>query len=295
MNISLQLDHVGLATRQLDRARGTYTRLGFTLSPRSMHAGTVEPGGPVVPWGSGNHCAMFQSGYFELLGLVDASLPSSVKHMVDRHEGLHVVALACDSAQDAYAQARAAQATQRAPVDLERDVPEGPSGLRMGRARFRNVYLDEARYPEGRLILIEHRTPELLWQPHLLSHPNGAEALTDVVMVPTDLGEAASRYQQLLGLPQRLGQLLRFAMQGQGSLWLASEAALRQRVPVLRDAAVWPLAAAGIRVRSLPDLERLLLANGIPCQSSMTLDGSRACLWVAPEHAQQTALAFTSD
>ena len=37
----------------------------------SSHKGRITPDGPVVQWGSGNHCAMFRHGYFEILGLTD--------------------------------------------------------------------------------------------------------------------------------------------------------------------------------------------------------------------------------
>src|SRR3954471_3554535 len=127
MDIALRLDHLGHAVRDLERARAAYARLGFVLSPRSMHAGSVTPGGPVVPWGSGNHCAMFEHGYFELLGLVDETLPSNVKQMVQRHEGLHIVALACNSADQTFSALQVAGIAARAPITLERDAVFGPA------------------------------------------------------------------------------------------------------------------------------------------------------------------------
>ena len=97
---SFALDHVGLAVRDLEKARLAYDRLGFTLSPRSMHSGSLEPGGPVVRWGSGNHCAMFKQGYFEVLGLVEPDKPSNVKRMLDLYDGSE-----CDAADDRLLQA----------------------------------------------------------------------------------------------------------------------------------------------------------------------------------------------
>ncbi|MFT4465451.1 MAG: VOC family protein [Sodalis sp. (in: enterobacteria)] len=67
-----------------------------------QHAGTSEADGKIVPWGSGNHCAMFAQGYFEIIGLMDADMPSNVKKMVERYEGLHIVAMQCPRADDAY-------------------------------------------------------------------------------------------------------------------------------------------------------------------------------------------------
>ncbi len=42
---------------------GAWETLGFTLTPRGRHIG----------WGTGNYCIMLESGYIELLGVVDPS------------------------------------------------------------------------------------------------------------------------------------------------------------------------------------------------------------------------------
>ena len=68
--LRLELDHVGVAVKSLDRGRDAYAKLGFTLAARSIHSGSRVPGGPVELWGSGNHCAMFREGYLEELGRV---------------------------------------------------------------------------------------------------------------------------------------------------------------------------------------------------------------------------------
>ena len=60
---------------------------------RSIHSGSRVPGAPVEVWGSGNHCAMFREGYLEIIGLTDPEKYSSVKPMVERYEGLHIVAI----------------------------------------------------------------------------------------------------------------------------------------------------------------------------------------------------------
>ena len=100
--LTLSLDHVGLAVKYLATAKNAYQKLGFNLTALSMHAGANDTDGKIVPWGSGNHCAMFAQGYFEIIGLMDAALPSNVKKMVERYEGLHIVAMRCSRAEDAY-------------------------------------------------------------------------------------------------------------------------------------------------------------------------------------------------
>ena len=57
------LDHPVIAARDLDAARDTYERLGFTIPPLGSH----------VEWGPGNLCIMFPDDYLEIRGFVDLS------------------------------------------------------------------------------------------------------------------------------------------------------------------------------------------------------------------------------
>jgi len=52
------IDHAVILVRDLERARDTYARLGFTLTPRGTHS-----------LGSQNHCIMFGRDYLELMAL----------------------------------------------------------------------------------------------------------------------------------------------------------------------------------------------------------------------------------
>src|SRR5690349_20670454 len=60
------LDHIGIAVPDLAAAAASYQRLGFQLTPLQQQSGPLEPGGPVVRWGSANRCAMLEQGYLEL-------------------------------------------------------------------------------------------------------------------------------------------------------------------------------------------------------------------------------------
>lgn len=291
---ALGLDHVGLGIRDLLRASAAFERMGFRLSPLSLHAGALSPGGPVVPWGSGNRCAMFRQGYFELLGLLDPALPSNVKAMVERYEGLHIVALDCASADQAHAAYVQAGVAANAPISLERDATFGARDEHTRRARFRNVYFDPAAHPEARFIVIEHGTREVLWQPHLLAHPNGAEALAAVYLAVADVHASAARMARLLGrapTPAFGGRGRRFALR-QGTLWLADEATLRGLCPVLAKGPIQRVAAATIAVQSLPVLAAYLEKQGVPFAEGTTPDDGARSIWVGPVEAQHAALEF---
>ena len=96
----LTLDHVALVTPNLPASKISYEKLGFTLTRESSHKGRVTPDGPVVLWGSGNHCAMFERGYYEILGLTDENrFHDHFKAALNRFHGVSLIAIGCDDAQ----------------------------------------------------------------------------------------------------------------------------------------------------------------------------------------------------
>lgn len=284
------LDHMGLGVRDLDAARAAFTRMGFTLSSRSMHAGALSPGGPVVPWGSGNHCAMFRRGYFELLGLVDKALPSTVKHMVEKYEGLHIVALACDNADDAYARLAARGVGAAKPATLERDAAFGAHDESIRRARFRNIYLDGERYPEARFIIIQHDTRDVLWQAHLMQHPNGVEELRSTYLVASDIDTTVARLTPVAGMPVADQGAYRFDL-AHGRLWALSEATMRALSPVSQGQPVHRVAAACFGVSSLAHLRAHFDRAGVRYEQGASLDATQS-IWVGPADASHGTLVF---
>jgi catechol 2,3-dioxygenase-like lactoylglutathione lyase family enzyme len=288
-SLQLDLDHVGLGVADLEAARAAFAKLGFRLTARSMHAGALQPGGPVVPWGSGNHCAMFERGYFELLGLVDSTMHSTVKRMIARYEGLHIVAMKCASAVTAYEALVAAGVATAAPAALERDASFGVNDESVRRARFRNINLDEARHPEARFIVIEHVTPEVLWQPHLLQHENGAKELSSVYFVTPDVAATVERFARFVGPATYSGDVACFAL-ARGRFWVMSEQRMRDLSPVLRDGPLHRVAAAEIGVESLGALRALFDRRAVRYVEQQSPEPA---IWVGPAEASHCALVFT--
>lgn len=284
-----ELDHVGVAVKSLDRGRDAFIRLGFQLTGRSFHSGSASVGAPVTPWGSGNHCAMFREGYLEIIGLTDATLYSSVKDMVARYEGLHIIAIGCGDADAAYAEFQKAGAPVEAPRALERDAPFGPGDHEMRRAKFRNLYVEKARFPEGRFLFIEHLTRDVLWQPHLLDHPNGAVGIDAVYFVVADPAATASKFAPLFS--EKVEQFPGGAKLtlDRGAIWLATEAGWRERVPGGFVPPVPSPAGFGIRVQSIDATRRYFESEGVKMHAGM----NPSQLWIAPEDACGAAIQFS--
>lgn len=217
-----RLDHIGIGVTDLAAAAAIYERLGFQLTPLQQQAGPLEPGGPVVRWGSGNRCAMLREGYLEIIGIVDPALyDNQLGQFLARYHGIHILALGVADADAEVTRLRTAGLAVAGVRPMQRPVatPTGESEV-----RFKRVPLADA--PEGRIQLIEHLTPELMWQTHLLAHPNHAVALTETVLCVADVASAADRFQRLTGIaPLRHGAARIFAFAA-GRLALCDPASL---------------------------------------------------------------------
>ena len=284
-----ELDHVGVAVKSLDRGRDAFSRLGFQLTARSFHSGSASAGAPVTPWGSGNHCAMFRQGYLEIIGLTDPTMYSSVKDMVARYEGLHIVAVGCGDADAAYAEFQKAGAPVEAPRALERDAAFGPGDRETRRARFRNIYVDQQKFTEGRFIFIEHLTRDVLWQPHLLTHPNGALGIDAAYFVVADPEATARKFAPIFSERiERFPGAVKLTLD-RGAMWLTEESAWRERVPGGFVPPVPSPAGFGIRVESIDATRKFLESSGVQVHAGM----SSSQLWVAPEDACGAAIQFS--
>lgn len=283
--LPLELDHVGIAVGTLEGARRSFERLGFRLTPRSLHRGAREPGGTVEPWGSGNHCAMFEHGYLEILGIWNPDLWSPVDVMLERYEGAHIVALRDRDADEAHATLASRDGRINPPRLLSREIEVGGTTRTLA---FRNILAHRDRFPEAHLLFIEHCTPELLWRGDLLAQPNGVTTLEEAYLCVADLESAVDRYATILAtVPERPARGTAAFRLHRGRLVVLDEAAAGERFP---DAALPQPPAAlgcGLRVRDLAHTRRLLDDNGV----DSVPDGTGAIL-VAPTSANGAVLRF---
>ena len=281
------LDHVGLIARDLAAISKRYERLGFRLTPQSQHAAPHVPGGPPKPIGSANRCAMLRQGYIELLAIVDKNLPDNqLGIFLQRYEGIHIIAFAVDDADANVARLRASGLTQVAISPLQR-MAATPAGEKL--AAFARIPLPPNEAPEGRIQLIQHLTPDVLWQPHLLDHPNRAVALVDTIICVTDPDDSARRFARLTGAaptPRAGGWTLPFAA---SAITLVAPAHLTDILPQA-DAPVVPFIAGYVVATDDGNkaAAALLIKNGV------TFSRRDAALIVPPIAAGGATLVFST-
>lgn len=172
--LAIGLDHVGIVVRDMAQASAAWAALGFAPS-----------GGRI----------MLRQGYLELLADDPARPSATLARFLAQGEGAHVLSLRVPSAEAAAARlARTGMDAALLSADraADPDQPDGP------RARFLRLPLTDA---DPRLQLIEHQTPELVWQQRFLAHPNGATALTGVTLTAANPATMAARLSRVAGRP----------------------------------------------------------------------------------------------
>ena len=192
------LDHVGIAANDLAALAAQWEALGFCLTPLARHSGKRTPDGPVVPFGTGNHCIMLREGYLELIAIVDpGAFSNTLDRFLARYTGIHILALSIADEEANLARLRRAGIDIPGVAYLERPVDDAdPAGPK---ARFARLPLPDPA--EGRIQLIRHLTPEAIWQDRFMVHPNHAVALAEIVLAVEHPAEAAARFSLLAGRP----------------------------------------------------------------------------------------------
>jgi len=217
----LSLDHVGIAVADLDKAAAQFQRLGFQLTPRGYH--TLPPPAPGAARqrvGTGNNCAMLKRGYLELIGVTDPVYNGRLRGDIARYEGLHIIAFGSEDAAATAGALRKAGLEVTGPRPLERPIDDKL-------AKFEIVDFVAPALPEAHFFAIRHGTPDLLWKPELLTHPNGVVSLDTLTIAVADPAEFAGRLGRFLSATPVAedGLLLKLApghVRIVDSAWLAS-------------------------------------------------------------------------
>ncbi len=192
------LDHVGLFVPDFDASPRRLEELGFSLTPFVAHMASTEPGVAATPSGTGNQCAIFGRGYLEMLGpTVDTPLSRQLRAQLDRYPGWHLIAFAADRPEENHERIGQDGFKLLPLVRLARPVPTDTGEET---CRFSVIRVSPEVMPEGRIQIVTHHTPELVWQPRYQHQPNAAAALTGVLVCVDDPREAAERFSRFVGV-----------------------------------------------------------------------------------------------
>ncbi|MCZ6741529.1 MAG: VOC family protein [Alphaproteobacteria bacterium] len=194
------LDHVGWYVPDLDDVGRAFGRLGFPLTPYSVHGDRDPETGAIIAQGSANRLALLEQGYLEFLTAVEGTETPVGNHLrreMDRYIGVHLTAF---SVFDAVGEADrlAGDGFRIQPTVHLRRTIEGADGADVEVA-FTVVRAAFGSIPEGRIQTLAHHTPEHLWQRRYMAEANALIGLAEVVFSVADPAASAGRLAKFTG------------------------------------------------------------------------------------------------
>ena len=257
---TLNLDHVGHFVPDKDAATAVLEKLGFCLTPFSPQT-TKNEAGETIPAGTGNRCAMFASGYLEFLTPVaDTPVATQIRAAIARHTGHHLIAFGTPAAEEEHARLERHGFAPLPLVNLQREV-DVSGELRL--VRFSVVRVRPETMPEGRVQFCQHHTPENMWQPKYLDHPNGVTGLIAAFVVADEPETVSARFARFSGLlPMPIRGFVQLKT-GRGDVYVGSSTACKALFG--EDPPVAPaMAGYALTCRDPKDLRDRLEALGCP-------------------------------
>lgn len=282
--LQLDLDHTGCIVNAFAAGAAQWERLGFQLTPVSPQRGAVPGRAGFHPWATANRCVILRDTYLELIGVVDPAAFNPWARFIAKNEGLHILALRCADAESAHAILSARTDALLPPVPRERilDVDGEPRAM-----RFRNIFSRDDIWPEARYLVIEHQTPEFLWQPRYQRHANGAIDLVAVTFVADDPSTLIPRLTALgAALVTENGATISAQLPGRGSINIMSSTLFAQTYGYAPHSGLQAITV------SFSDLEQTLTlykSRGVAVTTSR--DGQ----WIAPRDANGFVLHLVQD
>ncbi len=279
-------DHVAWMVKDMDQASRVFERLGFRLTPYSEHANRDPETGKRVAQGTANRLAMLESGYIELLCSVDgveAPVVHDLRARIGRYQGVHLLAFSDADADKAHRRISESGFRLQPMVHLRRDV-EAADGSD-AEVQFSVVRAAFDQIPEGRIQVLTHHTPDLMWQDRYLARDNALTGLVDA-MVCVDVPEISAQHMAtFLGKESlRLNADNDVVICDRGGLRFVTRTNLAILIPDFTPSTLPYTAAIGFRSSDMDKTRAFFVAQGL------RLIETDAALIVHPDDALGTAL-----
>ena len=225
----LSLDHLGLVGSSIGPLRQAWLDRGFCVTePEALMA--LDPRtGQRVPLGQQSCHIIFEQGYIELTA-VDTVTPEHHLYRGIRHPRTHgdvllaIIAMGTEDIEGVHAQLAEAGLPVGTLAQASRPIHYG---TRRGDALFRWFMLSAASTPEALVCFVRNERPELIFQPEVQQHPNGARALESVILCSNEPEVTAARYAGYADttVVEAATGLVRCALHG-GVVWVGTAASL---------------------------------------------------------------------
>jgi hypothetical protein len=277
------IDHVGYFVPDLDTAGAQLERLGFRVSLTNVQT-NADPRGALKPSGTSNRLARLKFGFLEILAAThETPLAEQFRQQIARYSGLHLIAFSAADMRKERTRLTAADFAMQGIVELrrrDRTLPDDPV------VHFSVLRPQPGVMAEGRIQWVRPNTPDTVWRPDTITTANGAEGLTDILLVVDDPAAAAARYGRYVDrAPGKRGGLHGVPLQ-RGGLVFADAGDAARLLPAFRPPAVPFIAGQALRADLALTREVLAQAGVTPVFSSSEL------ICVGPEDALGGYLLF---
>jgi Glyoxalase-like domain len=166
------IDHLVIASHDLDAQAALYRRLGFQVGARNRH-----------PWGTENHIVQFDGAFLELIGLGEGfaapasqpsvySFPRFVSGFLTEREGLAMLAMRSVDAEADRKVFAAKGLGNFARFDFARKARRADGGE--VDVAFSLAFAASPALPRAGFFVCEQKFPENFWSSAAQVHPNGA-------------------------------------------------------------------------------------------------------------------------
>jgi len=189
------IDHLVLCAQELDTACKVYQSFGFTTTPPADH-----------PFGTSNSLVQLQGCFLELIAVTAPeqiapaeagkfSFGGYIETFLKRREGMSMLVFESHDANADQAEFARKGIDTFEPFHFERQatLPDGKS-VTVG---FSLAFATMPEMPEAVFFTCQQHAPQYFWKPEYQSHPNGATAVREVVIVADAPGNLASFFAKL--------------------------------------------------------------------------------------------------
>lgn len=191
------IDHLVLAVHDLQAARDTYARMGFTLTPTAQH-----------PFGTANCLVQLNGNFLELLAIDDREriVPTSDdefsfaqfnESFLREQEGMSMLVFASNDARADQAEFASHGLQTYAPFDFSRKatLPDGEQ-VTVG---FSLAFVTHPAMPNAAFFCCQQHAPQHFWKPQFQRHRNTAREVASVNLVVPEPSTMRAFFSALQG------------------------------------------------------------------------------------------------
>ncbi|MBI05195.1 MAG: hypothetical protein CMI96_05195 [Pelagibacteraceae bacterium] len=258
------LDHVGWFVPEMEAAAPIFEALGFPLTPLTVHMNEL-PDGSHVPSGTANRCGMIRRGYLEVLTRahnINSPITAQMDASLARYTGIHLIALTVKDTEETTERLSESGFAPDPPVSLRRPVTLDDGGE--GTAAFSVIRLPNDAMAEGRVQVLCQETPDVIWQPSVTAHANGAAMLSGILICADDPLETVKRYERFTGKTSEMNEDGFRIVLNRGEIVICASGKCGALLPGVKIPDLPFIAAVAIMSDDITKTRDYLAANCIP-------------------------------